>query len=169
MPQQPSTGPVSPQAPPQSAVNVQGSPKHHRPAPTSSAPPNMQHYAAPNGKIPFTNPGNIQTSTTTSNNTDHGPILVGQPRSATPVVQQPIGPVSSAVEEVLSQNNVTTPQEYSLFNSVVQQPMWRPENESQKPVNFAAVTGKNIFNSSFTTHFVVLKYFIKNSVEVNIL
>lgn len=153
VPQYPTAGPVSPQAPPQNAINVQGSPKHHRPAPTASAPPNMQHYAAPSSKLPFPPSTNVPTVTSLPSTIEPRPILTGQPRSVTPVVQQTAVPLSSSTEEVLS-HNISTPQEYSLFNSAVQQPMWRPENESQKPVNFAAVTGGGVTQAAVQPKFI---------------
>lgn len=113
-------GPTSPQA-----LN-QGSPKHHRPVPTASAPPTMQHFLTTPGKPPFSSaPSCIQTIAEQTS----------QARSPTPVIPQ------MQMQDDTSVNSLPTASEYSLFNSISQQPMWRRENESQKPVNFAAVTG----------------------------
>ncbi|KAF5307348.1 hypothetical protein FQR65_LT07065 [Abscondita terminalis] len=129
------TGPSSPQA--SIPVNNQTSPKHHRPAPTASAPPNMQHYQATGKFPPFTvssTQANICNSGMELRQT-HSPVLQQQPT---------LIPASASHVESLqstSISNVTTTQEYSLFNSMAQQPTWRQETESHKPVNFAAVTG----------------------------
>lgn len=107
-------GPISPQS---ITVNIHSSPKHSRPTPTASAPPNMQHYQNHSSSgvkaNVFPNQANVSVpiSEPTSSNV----------RSSTPLPDEP---------------GVLTQSEYSLF-----QPMWRRDNESQKPVNFAAVTG----------------------------
>lgn len=127
-------GPTSPQTSAQNS-NVQSSPKHHRPAPTASAPPNMQHYQAPT-KAAFSSTNSVQPISEQSTS------LLAQNRSSTPVVPHSVQPATQE-DVAISQANpaMQTPSEYSLFNSMAQQPMWRRENESQKPANFAAVTG----------------------------
>lgn len=137
-------GPISPQAP------NQGSPKHHRPAPTASAPPTMQHFQAAPGKPPFSAaPTGIQTIAEQTNSS-----IMSQARSPTPVI-----PHSAALQlqddsSQLNVNSLPTASEYSLFNSISQQPMWRRENESQKPVNFAAVTGGGSNQASSQPKFI---------------
>lgn len=126
-------GPISPQAP------SQGSPKHHRPAPTASAPPTMQHFQAAPGKPPFSSaPTGIQTIVEQTS----------QARSPTPIIPQ------MQLQDDTSVNSLPTASEYSLFNSISQQPMWRRENESQKPVNFAAVTGGGTTQTSSQPKFI---------------
>lgn len=141
---QSTTGPVSPQpaslAP---IISSQVSPKHHRPAPTASAPPNMQQFPTA-GKLPFSsNSSQSSTSSVSDGN-------VNQQRSSTPIIQHQPSAQSSQddLNAPQSSMNIPTPQQYSLFNSmsqqtVFQQSMLRRENESQKQVNFAAVTGGN--------------------------
>ncbi|XP_068908725.1 ankyrin repeat domain-containing protein 17 isoform X12 [Tenebrio molitor] len=127
------TGPISPQSVPHSTSNTHSSPKHSRPTPTASAPPNMQHYQSP-GKGPGFGNSTGQANVSVPVSESSGTVV----RSTTPNVVQ-----SSTVQiqdEIGQQNNLQTPPEYSLFYSA-DQPMWRRDNESQKPVNFAAVTG----------------------------
>ncbi|CAH0553399.1 unnamed protein product [Brassicogethes aeneus] len=127
-----------------SANTTQSSPaKTVRPTPTTSAPPQMQHFQSSPGKAQahfgeFTNPPGTPTV---------GPeIVTNMGRSSTPnsIPHRP-----QQVEDMNNHHhhhhqqqhaNIQT-QEYSLFNSTDKQPMWRRENESQKPINFAAVTG----------------------------
>lgn len=143
-------GPTSPQA----ASNVsQTSPKHHRPAPTASAPPNMQHYQTP-GKSAFSglSAGQVNIQSISEQNT-----LVNQARSPTPVIQHATNAQSAGQDEVnsaQSSSSIPTASEYSLFNSMAQQPMWRRENESQKPVNFAAVTGGSTVQAAAPPKFI---------------
>ncbi|XP_063908779.1 ankyrin repeat domain-containing protein 17 isoform X5 [Zophobas morio] len=125
------TGPISPQSVPHSASNTHSSPKHSRPTPTASAPPNMQHYQSP-GKGPVFGNSGSQANVSVPVSESSGTIA----RSTTPNVIQSTAPM----QEEMSQNNMQTHQEYSLFYST-DQSMWRRDNESQKPVNFAAVTG----------------------------
>ncbi|XP_031335923.1 ankyrin repeat domain-containing protein 17-like isoform X2 [Photinus pyralis] len=118
-------------------IHGQGSPKHHRPTPTASAPPTMQHFQT-TGKFP-----SFATPTTQVSNICSGVEM----RTHSPILQQAtLIPVTSSHVETIqptSISNVTTTQEYSLFNSMAQQPTWRQETESHKPINFAAVTGGN--------------------------
>lgn len=110
------TGPISPQS--ITTVNIHSSPKHSRPTPTASAPPNMQHYQN------HSNSGGVKANVFPNQASVSVPIsepTSSNVRSSTPLQDEP---------GVLAQS------EYSLF-----QPMWRRDNESQKPVNFAAVTG----------------------------
>ncbi|KAK4881046.1 hypothetical protein RN001_004365 [Aquatica leii] len=126
--------PTSPQA--SIPTNNQNSPKHHRPAPTASAPPNMQHYQASGKFAPF-------AASSTQANICSGGMELRQTHS--PVLQQPaLTPAAASHVEALqstSISSIATTQEYSLFNSMAQQPTWRQETESHKPINFAAVTG----------------------------
>ncbi|KAK9744180.1 Ankyrin repeats (3 copies) [Popillia japonica] len=134
------TGPISPQTSSnQSIINSQMSPKHHRPSPTASAPPTMQQFSSA-GKLPFST---TSSQSSTSSGTD---ATTTQQRSATPVIPHQSSQDDAATSQ--SSVNIPTPQQYSLFNSmsqqsVFQQSMLRRENESQKQVNFAAVTGGN--------------------------
>ena len=117
------------------------SPKHSRPTPTASAPPNMQHMpAAPApGKLPF--PAAPILSASTSDCASSG-------RSSTPVgvsrdeIASLITAITGFQTTVPPPANLSPPQQYSLFNSMSQQPMWRRDSESVvvKP-NFAVVTG----------------------------
>lgn len=146
-------GPSSPQAP------SQGSPKHHRPAPTASAPPTMQHFQAAPSKLPFSS---AQTGAQAIAE-QASASLISQARSPTPVIPHStplqvsvvvfavfglrkcgIYPSLIQVQDESTNNQssgLPTVSVYTLFNSMAQQPMWGRENESQKPVNFAAVTG----------------------------
>lgn len=136
--------PISPQAP------SQGSPKHHRPTPTASAPPTMQHFQAAPGKPPFsTAPSGIQTIVEQTNSS-----IISQPRSPTPIIPHSTPLQLQDDTSQLGVNSLPTASEYSLFNSIPQQPMWRRENESQKPVNFAAVTGGGTTQSSTQSKFI---------------
>lgn len=113
------TGPISPQSVPHSSTNtVMTSPKHNRPTPTASAPPNMQHYQSP-GKGPV-----FENSTA---------VPVSEPRSPTPNLGGPI-----------PDENLQVPSQYSLFTS--DQPMWRRENESQKNNYSSVASGTNSQN-----------------------
>lgn len=133
-------GPVSPQT--QSTGTTVSSPKHHRPAPSGSAPPNIQLFST--GKIGFQNSPqqNLSTKTTEHNSN------INQQSNPNAITSQ----VSTVIDDNITNHSTTvqTTQEYSLFNSktMAQQSMWRPENESQKPINFAAVTGGNNNNSN---------------------
>ncbi|XP_023310968.1 ankyrin repeat domain-containing protein 17 isoform X5 [Anoplophora glabripennis] len=127
---QSSAGPISPQAPSHSVSNTQSSPNRNaRPAPTASAPPTMGHLPI-FGNAPQPHSGQGNNAIPGSDNT-------GSIRSSTPNLIQ-----SSAVQQTVVQEesaNVQTPSEYSLFNNADH---WnRREQEYQKPVNFAAVTG----------------------------
>ncbi|KAF5300066.1 hypothetical protein FQA39_LY11258 [Lamprigera yunnana] len=128
------TGPVSPQA--SIPTNNQNSPKHHRPTPTASAPPSMQHFQA-SGKFP--------SFSTPSNQVNICSNGVELRQTLSPVLQQSTliqtGPSHVESLQATPISNITTTQEYSLFNSMAQQPTWRQETESHKPINFAAVTG----------------------------
>lgn len=140
---QSAVGPISPQASSnQSMIHSQLSPKHHRPSPTASAPPTMQQF--PSGKLPFSNSSSQSSASSTSDSNSN------PQRSATPVVPHQSSAQCSQDDSNASQSsiNMPTPQQYSLFNSmsqqsVFQQSMLRRETESQKQVNFAAVTGGN--------------------------
>lgn len=142
-------GPTSPQT--ASSIN-QGSPKHHRPTPTASAPPNMQHYQAP-GKLPFSGLSTAQVNSQSI--TEQSSSLISQARSPTPIVQH-TAQCSNQDDINSGQTSSAIPaaSEYSLFNSMAQQPMWRRENESQKPVNFAAVTGGSTVQASAPPKFI---------------
>lgn len=125
----------------QAASSSQGSPKHHRPTPTASAPPTMQHFQAAPGKPPFST-----SSTTTANAIQSiaeqaNTSIMSQPRTPTPVIPQATSLQLQSEASQLGMTSLPTASEYSLFNSIPQQPMWRGENESQKPANFASVTG----------------------------
>nr|XP_023030075.1 ankyrin repeat domain-containing protein 17-like [Leptinotarsa decemlineata] len=131
---QTSVGPVSPQLPPTTTANTQSSPNRNaRPIPTASAPPNMQHSQSPGkmlpmfGSAPLPTQGNVTVPVSESSVTNL--------RSSTPsLLQGTTIPQKPPVEEKI----VPTP-EYSLFFTGDH---WnRREPESQKPVNFAAVTG----------------------------
>lgn len=139
---QQNVGPISPQNQ-QATIITSSSPKHHRPAPSGSAPPNIQHYSNP-GKIGFQNPA---AQTTIPKASEHSSNIIQQ-SNVNPMTSQ----VNATVDDNLTNHAATvqTTQEYSLFNSksMAQQSMWRPENESQKPINFAAVTGGNNTNSN---------------------
>ncbi|XP_064212242.1 ankyrin repeat domain-containing protein 17 isoform X4 [Tribolium castaneum] len=112
-------GPISPQAIPHSSTNTVTSPKHNRPTPTASAPPNMQHYQSP-GK------GQIFGSAPPSNVT----VPVSEAaRSTTPLTHN------------IQDEGLQTPSQYSLFTS--DQPMWRRENESQKNNYSSVASGAN--------------------------
>ncbi|XP_017781821.1 PREDICTED: ankyrin repeat domain-containing protein 17-like isoform X2 [Nicrophorus vespilloides] len=119
--------PQQQQTSPQNQPSNQSSPKHHhsRPTPTSSAPPNMQHY--PTSNKPFS-----ASVLPTSND-----LVISQPCSPTPLLQSSC--VHSHDPETIQTTTVTTTQVYSLFNTLTQQPTWK--NEAQKPANFATVTG----------------------------
>lgn len=135
--QQQNVGPISPQNHQTTIVTI-SSPKHHRPAPSGSAPPNSQHFSNP-GKISFQNSA---AQTALPKTSEHNSNLIQQ-TNVNPITSQ----VNTSVDDNLISHpsTVQTTQEYSLFNSktMAQQSMWRPENESQKPINFAAVTGGN--------------------------
>lgn len=143
-------GPISPQLS-QSFKLHQTSPKHHRPVPPGSAPPNMQHFQAP-CKMPFPN---SVTQGVLSNTTEHN-VNLGQQRSTTPINSS--ANQNLPLDEVINvqgSSSIQTPQEYSLFNTkpMAQQSMWR-ENESQKAINFAAVTGGGNTQASVPPTFI---------------
>ncbi|KAL3278379.1 hypothetical protein HHI36_013707 [Cryptolaemus montrouzieri] len=132
--------------------------KHNRPEPTASAPPTMQHFQSPR-KTPLVSPSsNHMNHVTMSSNDissiggsgDHG-------RSTTPVKKAPTQMSHGNEENHSVVSNVASRLEYSLFNSG-DQPMWRRgDSESQKPVNFAAVTGNSnvqMISASAATKFI---------------
>ncbi|XP_025832280.1 ankyrin repeat domain-containing protein 17 isoform X2 [Agrilus planipennis] len=131
VPLQGSTGPSSPlqqqhqQQQQQSVLTC--SPKHHRPPPTASAPPSLQQFQSVAKMLPFSaNSGTCSLKTS----------------------------ALKTAEDTCRTTTLTT-QEYSLFNSMAQQPTWRQESESHKqPVNFAAVTGGGISQSTTPPKFI---------------
>ncbi|KAJ8935953.1 hypothetical protein NQ314_012575 [Rhamnusium bicolor] len=131
---QSAVGPISPQAAPHSTANTQSSPNRNaRPAPTASAPPSMQHFQSP-GKVPMFGTAHSSQGNSNAANSESN---TGNLRSSTPNIIQSNNMQQSLVPEDLP--NVQTPSEYSLFYTGDH---WnRREPESQKPVNFAAVTG----------------------------
>lgn len=151
---QTNTGPSSPQAPMQQMA-TQSSPKHHRPAPTASAPPSISHYQAPGKFPPFSNP-NSQSSAMCGG-VEHMSSGLRQSHSPISQLQPTLIPVGSSHVDTLPSSqissNLGTTQEYSLFNSMAQPPTWRQESESHKPINFAAVTGGAALQAP-TTKFV---------------
>lgn len=133
-------GPVSPQNQPSTSMTM-SSPKHHRPAPSGSAPPNVQHFSG-SSKVVFPNVASQNVVVKTS---EHTPTMNQQCTVSPSLTQAPI-------DDGLGNHtgSIQAAQEYSLFNSktMAQQSMWRAENESQKAINFAAVTGGNNSNST---------------------
>ncbi|XP_045468094.1 ankyrin repeat domain-containing protein 17-like isoform X2 [Harmonia axyridis] len=124
--------------------------KQNRPEPTASAPPMMQHFQSPR-KAPLVPSSTQMTLVTMSSNDvsavggsgDHG-------RSTTPI-KKPATQISHNEESHSVSSSVSARLEYTLFNSGDQQPMWRRgDNESQKPVNFAAATGNSNMQASST-------------------
>lgn len=154
VPSQPAIGSISPQGlviPPSPIGTIPASPKHIRPLPTASAPPSVPHYSLVPKQLfpsPTSTAASVQ-SAGSSTDIAHQSGLPQQGRSVTPGLGVNSNTTSTAVAtdpEIKSDSsNLATTQVYSLFNSIPQQPMWRPENESQKPVNFAAVTGMNSY------------------------
>ncbi|XP_044260011.1 ankyrin repeat domain-containing protein 17 isoform X12 [Tribolium madens] len=115
-------GPISPQSIPHSSTNTVTSPKHNRPTPTASAPPNMQHYQSPGKGQIF---GNAPPSNVTV------PVSEAA-RSTTPLTHN------------IQDEGLQTPSQYSLFTS--DQPMWRREHESQKNNYSSVASGTNTQN-----------------------
>lgn len=150
-PPQSSIGPVSPQSVPHPNSTTQSSPnRNSRPAPTASAPPNMQHFQSPGKAQPpifgssssHVNPPISMSGVSESNSNT---ITL---RSSTPNLIQNTS-IQSTQEEPL---NMQTPSEYSLFYTGDH---WnRREQESQKPINFAAVTGGSNSNSVVQHKFI---------------
>lgn len=150
-PPQSNVGPVSPQSVPHPTATTQSSPNRNtRPAPTASAPPNMQHFQSP-GKVQppifgsstshVNPPASMASVSESSSNT----VTL---RSSTPNLMQNTN-LQSAQEEPL---NIQTPSEYSLFYAGDH---WnRREQESQKPINFAAVTGGSTSQSVVQHKFI---------------
>ncbi|XP_050507031.1 ankyrin repeat domain-containing protein 17-like isoform X3 [Diabrotica virgifera virgifera] len=142
-------GPVSPQLPSSSSANTQSSPNRNaRPPPTASAPPNMQHFQSPGKVAPM-------FSATAHNNT--APQMEPMPnniRSSTPNGALHLS--NAAVPQQLVQEeapNLQATSEYSLFFAGGDH--WnRREQESQKPVNFAAVTGGSNSQSTAQHKFI---------------
>ncbi|CAG9861269.1 unnamed protein product [Phyllotreta striolata] len=139
---QSAVGPVSPQLPAAASNNngnVMSSPNRNaRPTPTASAPPNMQHFQSP-GKVTQLFASNNPPNVNAASNIE--PIANAM-RSSTP--NGALHLISAVVQPPLVQQEETpsiqAPPEYSLFYAGGDH--WnRKEQESQKPVNFAAVTG----------------------------
>lgn len=131
------SGPISPQPP---SSGVQGSPKHTRTVgPPSAMGQNVTSFNHAPGKAPFAPVSLAQAGACSISDLVMLPV---QGRSNTPVAALPVASaLAISTQEAMPEPSViATPQEYSLFNSIPQ-PMWRPENETQKPVNFAAITG----------------------------
>ncbi|XP_060527199.1 ankyrin repeat domain-containing protein 17-like isoform X2 [Cylas formicarius] len=133
-----SGGSLSPQPPTvvaAASLNHQNSPnKNARPAPTASAPPTMQHFHTPSAKPQSqTGFGTVgqQQNQPASAASDVGTVISAS-SVIHPVIQQ------QQQEEPIPQPLQTT-SEYTLFCSADH---WnRREQEQQKPINFAAVTG----------------------------
>lgn len=138
--------------------HTQHSPKHHRPTSTASVPSNMQHFQAPGKHPPFSNSSSSTSShlSNISSSTDDNIQIVSRQTHTPPTSSQPnlIPSISSHNElsSSISMNKGGT-QEYSLFNSMLQQPTWKQENDSLKPINFAAITGGNTSHSPAATTF----------------
>ncbi|KAJ8920471.1 hypothetical protein NQ315_005339 [Exocentrus adspersus] len=140
---QSTAGPVSPQAPLHSTSNVQSSPNRNvRPTPTASAPPTMGHLPI-FGSAP-------QSHSAQANGIAPASDSASSLRSSTPNLMQ-----STTVQQTVVQDespSVQTPSEYSLFNNADH---WnRREQEYQKPVNFAAVTGGSSSQSMVQHKFI---------------
>lgn len=150
-PPQSTVGPVSPQSVPHPTAAAQSSPnRNNRPAPTASAPPNMQHFQSP-GKVQqpmFGSSSHINPPTTSMASVSESNSNTITLRSSTPNLMQNTS-MQSNQEEPL---NIQTPSEYSLFYTGDH---WsRREQESQKPINFAAVTGGSTSQSAVQHKFI---------------
>ncbi|XP_034251058.1 ankyrin repeat domain-containing protein 17 isoform X2 [Thrips palmi] len=125
--QPPATAPATP------LVSTVPSPKHHRPPPISSAPPNMTTHLR------------SSLAHTSVNSTAAAPgaavTLANSARSSSPAHAahaQPMAPASNELDTATS--STATPLTYSLFNS--DKTMWSRDsdgNSTQKGMNFASV------------------------------
>ncbi|KAK9891834.1 hypothetical protein WA026_016633 [Henosepilachna vigintioctopunctata] len=142
--------------------------KHNRPEPTASAPPTMQHFQSPR-KTPMVSPAANTVGHSTISPTDISSISAcgDHTRSTTPVKKASAQVCLSNEENYnTTATNVTNQMEYSLFNSG-DQPMWRRcDSESQKPANFAAVTGNS--NAQLISASAAAAKFIEQDVPLQV-